>query len=57
MATTKDKSTNKTSVLVNVDNVAQSVGTEDVKTLVDVIGKEIGDRKLQKKRSSNCEAL
>lgn len=56
-ATNQDISNSNGSVLLNIEKISQSVELEDVQSLVEVIDKEIGDRKLDKEEIEQLQTI
>lgn len=57
MAQEKSNNTRGESVLLNVEKISQSIGQDDVQTLVSVIDTEIGNRKLEKEEIEQLQEI
>lgn len=58
MTTTSQKiDTNNDSVLLNIEKIAQQIEQDDIQNLMNVIDKEIGDRKLDKEEIEQLQTI
>ena len=53
----KNDANSNGTILLNIEKVSRSVEQEDIQTLVDVIGKEVGNHKLNKEEIEQLQAI